>query len=96
LHWRGFWEEYTGWNGIRITLFLWIFWQSQLHAVSLFPSELSNCDQTAHDGTVILTMDQPVAAVSGQSSGAYDQFSTILDQLASDRTVLLTLGAKTA
>jgi hypothetical protein len=49
------------------------------------PSELSNCDQTAHDGTVILTMDQRVEAVSGRSSGPHEQFSTILDQLASDK-----------
>ncbi len=77
------------------SLFLRTFVQSQLHAAGLFSSELSHCDQTAHDGTVILTMDQRVEAVSDRSSGPYDQFSTILDQLASDRTALLTVGAKT-
>ena len=44
------------------------FAQSQLHAASLFPSELSSCDQTTYNGTVILAMDQHYEAMNDQGS----------------------------
>jgi hypothetical protein len=39
--------------------------KEQRYAACLFPSELSNFDQTTHDGTVILVKDQQFEVVNG-------------------------------
>lgn len=64
--------------------------QSHLHTACLLSSEVSNSDQTTHDRSITLAMDQLVEAMNGLAR------DRLISQRACNGIVLLTMEAKTA